>query len=567
MLAVAFAAFAVLLLLHLPLLRLPYYWDEAGYYIPAALDFFRHGLLIPCSTQPSGHTPLVSVYLGALWHLFGFSASVTRVAMVAVAAAADAATYALAERVAGNEAGIWSAALLGLSPVFFAQSTLVFPDLTATLFTVLTVLWLLEERWVAVAVAATLAVMSKETAVVMIPVLGVHSLIRRRARGVKLWLALALPVCALGAWAAYYHHATGFWNGNPQYLEYNLYSVLTPLRVCRNLLARLAEIFFQGFNFLLTAGAIAAIWWTRRTGASLGLAGQNSPGVNVACSVGASQPSPDPRVPALASPRAFGGDRKAMTMSFPHPSPAKGDATDRETLRCGAALHKDFFTLALSLIGAYILFLSFVGGAVLPRYMLPSMPFFIIIAVTSIGKLPLRPARLLCVVAACCLIGAWFINPPYPFPYEDNLSYADFVRLHQQAARYLENLPGNPVVLTAWPATDELRRPALGYITRPLRVAAVNDFTAAGFRKVPRFDVLYLYSRAWEPFGFDSKMAHQWRVFVERFYNFHPQVSAQDLQRRYRLKLLKSFARRGQWVEIFISGQRYPRPRLPEPGS
>ena len=31
--------FAALILLHLPLLRLPYFWDEAGYYIPAAWDF------------------------------------------------------------------------------------------------------------------------------------------------------------------------------------------------------------------------------------------------------------------------------------------------------------------------------------------------------------------------------------------------------------------------------------------------------------------------------------------------------------------------------------------------
>ena len=44
-----FAAFAALLLLHLPLLRLPYFWDEAGYYIPAALDFYRSWLLIPAN--------------------------------------------------------------------------------------------------------------------------------------------------------------------------------------------------------------------------------------------------------------------------------------------------------------------------------------------------------------------------------------------------------------------------------------------------------------------------------------------------------------------------------------
>ena len=41
--------FVALYLSHLTLLRLPYYWDEAGYYIPAAWDFFRTGSLIPTS--------------------------------------------------------------------------------------------------------------------------------------------------------------------------------------------------------------------------------------------------------------------------------------------------------------------------------------------------------------------------------------------------------------------------------------------------------------------------------------------------------------------------------------
>ena len=32
--------FAAVYLSHITLLRLPYFWDEAGYYIPAAWDFF-----------------------------------------------------------------------------------------------------------------------------------------------------------------------------------------------------------------------------------------------------------------------------------------------------------------------------------------------------------------------------------------------------------------------------------------------------------------------------------------------------------------------------------------------
>ncbi len=64
--------FVALYLSHLTLLRLPYYWDEAGYYIPAAWDFFRTGSLIPTSTLTNAHPPLPSVYLALCWKASGF---------------------------------------------------------------------------------------------------------------------------------------------------------------------------------------------------------------------------------------------------------------------------------------------------------------------------------------------------------------------------------------------------------------------------------------------------------------------------------------------------------------
>ena len=54
---------AVLLLAaHAPLLRLPYFWDEAGYYIPAARDLLT-GSLIPHSTPSNAHPPLVLAWI------------------------------------------------------------------------------------------------------------------------------------------------------------------------------------------------------------------------------------------------------------------------------------------------------------------------------------------------------------------------------------------------------------------------------------------------------------------------------------------------------------------------
>jgi 4-amino-4-deoxy-L-arabinose transferase-like glycosyltransferase len=170
--------FVVLVGLHFPFIRLPYFWDEAGYYVPAAWDFYHHWLLIPESTLHTGHTPLVMVYLAMAWHVFGFSPLVTRVAMLLIASGTVVATYTLARRVADREAAFWAAALLAFSPMFFAQSTVVYLDLPAALFTTLAVLALLDERVWLFAATASFAVLTKETAVVMLPVAHEESISR-----------------------------------------------------------------------------------------------------------------------------------------------------------------------------------------------------------------------------------------------------------------------------------------------------------------------------------------------------------------------------------------------------
>ena len=485
-------AFAVLLLLHFPLLRLSYFWDEAGYYIPAALDIYRGWHLVPQSTLPVGHTPLVMVYLAMAWLVFGFSPPVTRVAMILIAAATVAATYALARRVVSREAALWSAALLALSPMFFAQSSLVFLDLPAALPTTLCLLALLEGRMLGFAIAASVGVLTKETAVVLLPVAWIHTWRCKKAGQVpplRSWFALAVPLLPLAAWTLYYHYATGFWTGNAEYLRFNLYSTLSPGRILWSLLRRLYEVFIGGFNWLLVVGA------------------------------------------------ALGARRGNIS---------HGDTeTQRRTW--------DFLFVAIGLVFAYVVMLSVVGGAVLPRYLLPIFPAFFIAAVLLLGRLRRALARGLCGAALACFVGAWFINPPYPFPYEDNLSYADFIRLHQQAAQFLSARPAGERILTAWPATDELTRPFLGYVEKPLRTVPLEGLTTRDFQKVDpeSIDLVYLYSRKWEPPNNWLVRAPFFRRAQERYFGYMPQVDERERMARFGLKPLVQFERRGGWVRIY----------------
>src|ERR1700712_5732438 len=98
--------FAAVFLGHYTLLRLPYFWDEGGYYIPAALDFFHTGTLIPQSTITNAHPPLPSILLAGWWHIAGFSILSTRLLVCLVAAAALLGVYRLCRALAGETVAI-----------------------------------------------------------------------------------------------------------------------------------------------------------------------------------------------------------------------------------------------------------------------------------------------------------------------------------------------------------------------------------------------------------------------------------------------------------------------------
>src|ERR1700761_7346243 len=125
--------FACVALSHLTLLQLPYYWDEGGYYIPAALDFYHHGWIIPQFTN--AHPPLPNILLGTLWHIVGLHILATRLAVCAVAAAALVAIFRLGQRLLDPAAAVSLTLLIAVYPIWFAQSTLAHADIFAAAFT------------------------------------------------------------------------------------------------------------------------------------------------------------------------------------------------------------------------------------------------------------------------------------------------------------------------------------------------------------------------------------------------------------------------------------------------
>lgn len=510
--------FLALLGLHFPLLHLPYFWDEAGYYVPAARDLLLNGSLIPHSTVSNAHPPLVLAYLALAWKLFGFTPLVSRTAMLLVAAFALFGVFRLAQRVANTEVATASVICTALYPVFFAQSSLAHLDLAAAALTIWGLMAYVDERRWATAIWFSLAVLAKETAILAPLALFAWALASRHsvpqqlkpdhktepngmAKAVpfheplrpvsdhRTFYALLVPLVPLGLWYTYHWHRTGFIFGNPEFFRYNVQATLHPLRFALALGLRVWQLLGYLGLYLLTLATLFAMW-----------------------------------LPPLC---------------------------DHGKVRERIDLDVQFSFLAV--IVAYVLAMAAIGGAVLARYMLPVIPLVIIICVSTLCRRVRYWRAVIAIVALAFVVGC-FVNPPYGFSMEDNLAYRDYILLHERAEKFIETHYPSARVLTTWPASDEITRPYLGYVMRPMRVFRIEDFTveqlmsAAEIRS--RFDVALVFSTKYEPPHHWLERWHLWQEWKTRFFGYHRDVPPAAAAQILGGQLVYSERRDGQWVGV-----------------
>jgi Dolichyl-phosphate-mannose-protein mannosyltransferase len=494
------AFFAAVVLAHLPLLHLPYYWDEAGYYIPAAYDFFRTGSLIPFSTLSNAHPPLPSLYLALWWKIFTFAPWVTRVAMCAVSALALLAVYQLAiVTTRRRRVALATVALTALYPVWFAQSSLAHADMFAAAATLWALVFFLEERlWLSV-LCFSLAALAKETAIATPLAMAAWEVWLAFAHGaqkpsaqepsVKQHLShagkLLLPIAPLAAWYAYHWSRTGFVFGNPEYLRYNATATLTPLRVLLAFGHRVLHITAHMNLF----------------------------------------------VPVLCM---------LACMMLP-------PVEDRERISIPDQLRFYFIILA------NLLFFSVLGGALLTRYLLPLYPLMLLVCVNTFYR-RLRPWLYIVALSAIAFLAGLFINPPYRFAPEDNLAYRDVILLHQSAIRQIVSRYPAATVLTAWPATDELSKPELGYVSSPVQVTAIDNFSLPQIEQAAQSTAPYtvglIFSTKYDPPHLPLSLGHKNQAFDERFFDFHQDLPPETIARLLAGKVTWQAERQGQWAAV-----------------
>jgi hypothetical protein len=265
MLLVFLALFTLIFVaFHLPLLKLPYFWDEHGQFIPTALDLLRDGAWVAHSTLPNIHPPGVEAYLVLWYGVFGYSILVTRVAMLLLAGVGLLGTFLLAIELSRNAEGAPAFVpplLLMVSPLFFMQGMMAQLDMPAMVGTVLALMFFVKGRHAWAAAACVALVLAKETGLVVPAVLMGISVWRREWKHALLYLAA--PV-ALAGWLLVLHSSTGHWAGNADFARYNVSYSLHPVRIALSGLRRLYYLFIAEFRWIGTLALLCAVPKLRR---------------------------------------------------------------------------------------------------------------------------------------------------------------------------------------------------------------------------------------------------------------------------------------------------------------
>jgi hypothetical protein len=187
-------------------------------------------------------------------------------------------------------------------------------------------------------------------------------------------------------------------------------------------------------------------------------------------------------------------------------------------------------------------------------------PLVLVIAVSTFYR-RVRYWHALALLSAVAFVAGLFINPPYGFAPEDNLTYAHVIRLHQAGIAQLASRYPGATVLSAWPVTDELRRPELGYLKQPFDVFAIDDFSAPQIARAAaqpdKYSAALVFSTKYDPPRPLLSLGSRSAAIDELYFGLHHDLSPQAIANRLDGTLIWHQEDHGQWIGLIRFNRQF----------
>lgn len=200
---------ALFFLFKLKHLQLPYFWDELGVYSRAALHMFDHQIsLLPDAIPPElsrGHPLLCASIFAIGYRILGPQVWVGHLMALLWSCGLLLLLYRLTRFLFEHKTALLACALLAVQPVFIAQSSMVLPEIMLAFFCTAAMYAYLQKRFWQVALCSSLAILTKETAVVLPVSLGLPILLTMLRNGMsrKKLTELGLTSVPLFVWGIF----------------------------------------------------------------------------------------------------------------------------------------------------------------------------------------------------------------------------------------------------------------------------------------------------------------------------------------------------------------------------
>jgi hypothetical protein len=119
-------------------------------------------------------------------------------------------------------------------------------------------------------------------------------------------------------------------------------------------------------------------------------------------------------------------------------------------------------------------------------------------------------------------------------------------------------------VLTAWPMTDELTRPELGYLKQPFKsddIYRLEDFSAAQIARAAaepeKYSVALVFSTKYDPVSQLFTLGPESKAMDERFFGLHRDLPPEEIARELGGTLVWKQEDQGQWVALIRFNRQF----------
>jgi 4-amino-4-deoxy-L-arabinose transferase-like glycosyltransferase len=265
-----FLLLVLFIIIKIPYLNLPYYWDEAWVYGPALRIMEANHLSIMPDSLPvyfsRGH-PLLFHFIGTSWlRIFGTSLLSSHIFALTVSIALLLMVYYFCKEFFSQKIGLIACFFIMLQPIFQAQSVLVLPEIMLALFSLMTIFYFLKGKWIGYITAATCALYIKETGIIAIAAVGFWFLINQFfVKKEKINLSqfilrsfiLLIPILLFCIFLIIQKKSNG-WYFFPEHIG----SIISdPLIVFKNLIKQANYVLFYDGRIMLFAGMILSLYF------------------------------------------------------------------------------------------------------------------------------------------------------------------------------------------------------------------------------------------------------------------------------------------------------------------